>query len=167
MKHAVVFKGLLHGSAHVWLWRKSGGKIEVLVQRRAARKINWPHLYDKSSGGHICLGEEPLQTAVRKVGYELGLKLEEPQLCLVGVNRWRMKLGDLGLYENEFQWVYKAEVSEPQLVLASHEVEAVVWKPLSLLMQEVRDPETRGLYVPYGTRYFNLLFNDLSRSRAA
>src|SRR6185437_14215939 len=100
-------------SAHVWLWRKTSGKVEILTQKRAAGKINWPCMFDKSAGGHICLGEETLQAAIRRTSHELGVKLENTRLCLLGVNRWWARLGDLDLYENEFQWIYAAEVSDP------------------------------------------------------
>src|SRR5258708_32182808 len=84
-KHAVVLKGLRHGAVHVWFWRGGAEGAEILLQKRAASKINWPGRFDKSAGGHIAFGEQPLDTAVRKARSELGLSVKPEDLQQVGV----------------------------------------------------------------------------------
>src|SRR4051812_44466637 len=100
-KYEVVVNGLLHGSAHVWIWRREGQKLRVLVQQRATRKIYWPGMIDKSAGGHSFLGEDPLATALRKLKQEIGVTAAADQLQLIGTHHWRAVLDDMGLVDNE------------------------------------------------------------------
>lgn len=58
-KQEIGVMGLLHGAAHVWLWRAADEGIEMLLQKRAVTKVSWPGRLDKSAGGHIKFGENP------------------------------------------------------------------------------------------------------------
>lgn len=158
LKHEVAFRGLLHSVAHVWLWRNRGGYAEVLVQKRAATKVNWPGLYDKSAGGHLAFGEEPLEAAVRRVHEELGIKLKPSQLQLAGVHRWFAELGNTDLIENELQWVYLAEVKNPQIILDQREVQMTYWKTvIELTAEACAGNELAQQYAPYGRPYYLML----------
>ena len=44
------------------------------------RKDSFPGCYDISSAGHISAGDEPLETALRELEEELGIKAEPEQL---------------------------------------------------------------------------------------
>src|SRR4051812_27175782 len=104
LKNDVLQNGLLHGAAHVWMWRRNQGRVEVLLQRRAAQMATFPNLLDISAAGHIDGGEAPLAAALREAHEELGLTLTAEQLPLIGMIRWIMPVGDTGLTENEFRW---------------------------------------------------------------
>ena len=45
-------EGFPHRTSHLWLVRKRGGRIQVLLQKRAMTK-SFPGCYDISSAGHI------------------------------------------------------------------------------------------------------------------
>ena len=86
-KDEVFSKGLLHGAAHVWIWRIKDGIPEVLLQKRAPNKRTWPNRYDISAAGHIDLGETPLDTALREANEEIGLNVTPDKLKHFGVHR--------------------------------------------------------------------------------
>ena len=154
-------KGLLHAAAHVWLWRRRHGDVELLLQKRAAGILTWPGRLDISAAGHVDLGEEPLRTAVRETREELGLSLAAEDLRLIGVTRARARVDDSKLIENEFQWVYLAKAPDDALHLEADETAAVTWKRLAQLQAELADPALRVRYVPHGPIYFAMLFDAL------
>ena len=100
-KLQAVIEGWLHGSAHIWLWRRQNGQLQVLLQKRSGSKINWPGWLDKSAGGHILYGEQPIEAAMRKVHTELGLTLDSEQFKFVGVNHWLAAIDGVSLVEND------------------------------------------------------------------
>jgi len=155
-KLKAVMEGTLHGSAHVWVWRRAGRDIEVLVQKRATTKINWPGRLDKSAGGHITYGEQPIETAVRKAQAELGLTLLPGQLQLAGVRHWKAPVDDADMVENDLQWLYIVELPHPALSVPTGEVQEVIWKSLATLKSETGD-DSMKLYVPYGKPYLMML----------
>lgn len=155
---------LLHGNAHIWVWRKTkGGAVELLLQRRANTKLTWPGLLDISAAGHIDLGETPLQAALREAEEELDLKLQPADLYCYGVNRCYLPVDDTGLVEQEFQWLYLVESSDQTLKLRQEEVGEVLWRSLSDCRADWSSPETARAYVPHGTAYFTLLLAALDR----
>lgn len=158
-KLKAIMEGVLHGSAHVWIWRRAGDDIEVLVQRRAAVKINWPGRLDKSAGGHITYGEQPIEAAIRKAQVELGLELTPEQMQLAGVRYWTSPVDGADMVENEFQWIYIAELADPQIKVPTAEVEAVEWRRLDTLLSATNGSQ----YVPYEPLYFGMLSETIGR----
>jgi len=159
-KQEIVVRGLLHATGHIWLWRYHEQHVEVLVQRRAHVKINWPGLYDKSAGGHVRLHETPLSAALRKADDELGIVLTPEELQLVGVVRWRGVIGDIGLVENELQWLYIAEARSQFQCKPGKEVETVAWETLPALRRKFKRHSRR--FVPYDACYYSLILAALA-----
>jgi isopentenyldiphosphate isomerase len=162
-KLKAIMEGTLHGSAHVWIWRHTREGVEVLLQKRSSAKINWPKRFDKSAGGHITYGEEPLDAAIRKAKAELGLVLPPAELQLIGVCHWHAPVDGADMLENDFQWLYIVELPDPKLTLPTTEVESVIWKPVTALRQEV-DNDAGKRYVPYGQLYYQMLQDAITRS---
>ena len=44
-------EGIQHRTAHLWIARKKGGNIELLLQKRCMEKDSFPGCYDISSAG--------------------------------------------------------------------------------------------------------------------
>jgi isopentenyl-diphosphate delta-isomerase len=150
-------QGVLHGVAHVWIWRQNGKHIEVLWQQRARSKMTWPGLFDISAAGHINLGETPLDAAIRETQEEIGLDVATADLMLFNVFRTSLLSGDS--IENEFQWLYSLELQEDcDFTLQASEVDTVLWKPLSTLRAACKDSG----YVPHGSLYYQLVLEMLS-----
>jgi isopentenyldiphosphate isomerase len=163
-KGEVLRDGLLHAAAHMWMWRRNQGRIEVLLQRRASIMLTYPNLLDVSAAGHLDGGEDPLTTAMRETKEEVGIAISASQLLLIAVVRCRLLVGDTGMVENEFQWVYLVELPvDTSFTLGQDEVDALIWKPLDTLKADIANPTTYKQYVPHGQAYFATLFEALDR----
>lgn len=163
-KNAVFTKGLLHGAAHVWMWRSGDNGPEVLLQKRAASKRTWPNCYDISAAGHIDLGEEPLDAAIRETKEEIGLDITEDQFKLIGVERAHM-MAPTGDLENEFEWLYLLHIpNETVFTMQEIEVASVEWKPLGDFKQETTGQAVN--YVTHGERYYTLVAEEIERAAA-
>jgi len=150
-KDEVFSKGLLHGAAHVWIWRIKDGIPEVLLQKRAPNKRTWPNRYDISAAGHIDLGETPLDTALREANEEIGLNVTPDKLKHFGVHRAHLETEN-GAIENEFQWLYSLELmDDTAFSLQASEVESLVWLPVSKFKADC----TNEQYVPHTKLYYS------------
>ncbi|WP_331496835.1 hypothetical protein [Roseburia hominis] len=49
-------EGIRHRTAHVWIFRRRGGVVQILLQKRSDNKDSDPGCYDISSAGHILRG---------------------------------------------------------------------------------------------------------------
>lgn len=155
--------GALHGNAHVWIWRKSGGAIEVLVQLRAAGKKTWPNHLDISAAGHIDFDETPIQAAVRETREELGLTLDVSQLKLLFVHHQHMKDETSGVIENEFQWVYGYELTGAVAMrYQQSEVGATTWLTLADFERLSTAKNAAQPLVPHGDAYFKSLLRGVA-----
>jgi len=156
-KDTVYGEGLLHGAAHVWIWRRSDKGPEVLLQKRAASKRTWSNLFDISAAGHIDLGESPKEAAVRETVEEIGLSISHSQLYKVGVHRFRVDVDEKNT-ENEFRWVFLLELhDETKLKLQESEVALTKWITLSELESGVLP--NSGDFVPQGDDYYEMVVN--------
>jgi len=154
-KHDIFSNGLLHGAAHVWLWRAKNGSAEILLQKRAAGKQTWPNKYDISAAGHINLGEDPLAAAIRETKEEIGLDISQSDLRLFSLQRANL-MADNGYIENEFQWLYLLETTNEQAFnLQATEVAYLEWKTLLGFKRETLENKLKGRYVPHGDNYFS------------
>lgn len=158
--------GALHGASHVWIWRRTSGSIEILLQRRATDKATWAGHLDISAAGHIDAGETPLIAALRETNEELGLAVHTKDLKLITVHRANLTadLGGQEVIENEFQFVYLHEMtaSTDKIKLFDGEVDETYWIPLNEL-QNVIDGVSDDVIVPHGQSYFSVLFEFLSQ----
>jgi isopentenyldiphosphate isomerase len=149
-KNEVFEQGLLHGAAHVWIWRHADNGLEVLVQRRAEGKRTWPNLLDISAAGHIDLGENPVDAAVRETSEEIGLAVGPEDLNLISKRRDRL-VTEPDVIENEWRWVYCYELAaDTRFELQTKEVGAIEWKSYAVFKAEVLNNERKQLYVPQG-----------------
>ena len=149
-KDDVFAKGLLHGAAHVWIWRNNNGQTEVLLQKRAANKRTWPNRLDISAAGHIDVGEGSLTVALRETSEEIGIDVEPELLEEIVVVKAYM-IAENEAIENEFQWLYLLELANDiKFSLQETEVDSLVWKRLDDFAQD----SSSELYVPHGKEYY-------------
>lgn len=150
-----IYSGKLHGSSHVWIWRRNKDSAEILLQKRAQDKRTWPGKFDISAAGHIDLGEDPLTAAIREAKEEINLNIAPTDLKLINVHRSHIQT-DHGDIENEFAFVYILELAKNSHFELKHdEVESLEWKDLKDFAQEV----TYSLenYVPHSLFYYMTL----------
>ncbi len=74
-------EGLLHGEVHVLIFNEEG---EILFQRRGPNQETFPRLLDASVGGHVNIGEEFLEAAIRELKEETGIGAEKKELIYLG-----------------------------------------------------------------------------------
>ena len=80
-------EGIQHRTAHLWIARKKGGNIELLLQKRCMEKDSFPGCYDISSAGHIPAGMDYVPSALRELREELGVTAKEEDLIFCGKKR--------------------------------------------------------------------------------
>ncbi len=145
-------------AAHVWIWRRGTGGIEVLLQKRATTKPTWPGYWDISVAGHINADETAVQSAVREAREEIGLVLNEHALYFIFSLRTPLDL-------REIDHVYMHELAEEvPFRFDDGEVEELRWVAIDEFVSWTKQPEDYGL-VPQGDEYFALLMTNLHRLR--
>lgn len=161
-KSEVLRKGLLHGAAHVWVWRHRAGQVEILLQQRADGMMTFPGMLDISAAGHIDPGEEVLVTAIRECREELDLEVTDKDLYFVMAHKRALPVTGTELIENECVWVYLFELKQSvDLTLEAGEVSTVVWKSLASFKSDIGNPVAQRQYVPHSPAYFAVLFEAL------
>lgn len=144
------------GTVHVWLYRKTGGATEVLLQKRAASKPVRPGEFDISAAGHIDAGESSIETAVREASEELGLTIAPDELELASV----IRKTDL---KKSIAFVYLYEVDDSFTVtFTDGEVESVSWVPLDEFLAMTKNP-TQYKLAAHGNGYYTILTERLER----
>jgi len=134
--------GYWHRVVHVWIINRKG---DVVIQKRSNDKETWPGLWDISSAGHVSHPDNSLESAMREMEEELGLKLEKDQLQLA----FQTKIESLlkgGTYINKEHidvYLVQMDVDLSTLVLQQSEVSAVKYIPHKELFEGFRrnDPE--------------------------
>lgn len=115
---------------------------EVLLQKRCATKDSYPDTWDLSCGGHITAGEDSLETAVRELEEELGLKARPEELEFVGSFKASARPAP-DFVNNSFNDMYilrtEAEISE--LRFQEEEISALKYVPI----REFREMVRRGV----------------------
>lgn len=123
--------GIRHRTAHIWIARKIMGKWQVLLQKRAMTKDSFPGRYDTSSAGHIQAGDEPLESAIRELGEELGIIARPEQLEFAGTFKiqYEKEFHNKLFKDNEvaFVYVYLDEVDINQVSVQEEELDCVEW----------------------------------------
>jgi len=147
-------KGLWHRTAHVWV---INSKDEILLQRRAINKRNFPDTWDISAAGHISAGEEPLHAAWRETKEEIGLDISQNDLKFLGTVTQEFILNNGTYIDNEFQNVYlvKVDIGINQLRLQKEELKALKWIKISEFKKWVE--EKKFDLVPHPEEYKILL----------
>lgn len=149
-------KGLRHRTAHIWVTREEGGRVQVLLQKRAANKDSFPGRYDTSSAGHIQAGDEPEESAIRELEEELGIRAKPEELIFAGTFAIAYEKEFYGKMfrdsEIAFVYVYTGQVDAAALTLQEEEVERVDWFDLDTVLRGVAIHDKTFCVPPDGLR---------------
>ena len=133
-------EGIRHRTAHIWIVKETEGKKQVLLQKRAMNKDSFPGRFDTSSAGHIQAGDEPMESAIRELGEELGIYAVPSDLKYAGnfEIKYEKVFHDRIFKDNEvaFVFIYDKPVDIDDLVLQKEEVETVEWFDLEETYRE-------------------------------
>ena len=152
MKSEAHKKGLWHRAVHIWMYNSKG---EILIQLRARKKELHPNLWDISAAGHVSAYEEPIISAVREIGEELGLQVKKENLEFFKIRKNKSRYKNLK--NNEFHYIYflKFEGNIQKLKFTDGEVQEIRFLPNKKLEQELKfNPEK---YVPHGDYWFEVI----------
>jgi len=105
-----------HRAVHVLVFNRRG---ELFLQKRSMKKDCFPGTWDSSASGHLDQGETYDACAIREVGEELGVHLEQTPARLFKVDA----CAETG---HEFVWVYRCEHEGP-FSLHPEEIETGGW----------------------------------------
>ncbi len=145
--------GICHRTAHIWIAKKENGRYKVLLQKRAMNKDSFPGRYDTSSAGHIQAGDEPIESALRELGEELGIKAEAEDLDFAGTFRIQYEKEFHGkmFRDNEvaFVFVYQKQVDIADLTIQKEELDGVSWFDLEETYEACKNHDQK-FCVPIG-----------------
>ena len=139
--------GILHGASHVYIRKWEQGRLWFLLQRRSRNKDSFPGCLDVSSAGHVELGSDFLQTALRELHEELGLKVSADALRALFDQRVEQREIFWGepFLDCEINRIYLLlSVPEPgELRLQTEELSEVLWLPAEEILFALHrnDPE--------------------------
>lgn len=111
--------GIFYRTIYVLVFNDQG---EVLIQKRSPSKDLYPNCWDLSVGGHVNFGKSYLETAVREVGEELGITINE--IDLVRKGEVLVKLPNAGEYFNIFEYTLN---SNQVISINSEEIGKTKW----------------------------------------
>ncbi len=144
-RESVHTNGDLHGTSHIWIVKKRQDKdgILVLLQRRSKNKDSFPGCLDTSSAGHIESGGSFLDTALRELREELGIKAEEAELIFM----FRLRTHKEGFFhnkpfvDNQISNVYLLNRSpeDSEIKIQKSEIEEVVWQDYDYVLDRLKN----------------------------
>lgn len=88
-----------HRAVHIWFINSKG---ELLIQKRAAKKVNWPNHWDISVGGHVEAGQTTFTAAIREIKEETGFILTPEDLEFLFTQKHSSIHGGKNYNNNEF-----------------------------------------------------------------
>lgn len=135
-------KGIRHRTAHVWIVRKRGDEIQVLLQKRSENKDSHPGCYDISSAGHIPAGTDYVVSALRELREELGVNAKPDDLRYCGQMAFQYEGEFHGqtFKDNQVSNIYLMWLNKPEseFVLQEDEVSEVHWFNLNECIRKVK-----------------------------
>lgn len=137
-------KGLWHRVIHVWIYNSKG---KILLQLRSKEKPTCPNVWDISVAGHITAGNEPLDSALREVREEIGLKIKKQDLDFFKIQKGELRYKPT--IDNEFYYIYflKFDGDIKKLKLQKEEVERIKFFTPKEIRKNLKEHPKR--YVQY------------------
>lgn len=136
--------GFYHKPVWIWIINSKG---QILVQKRATTKKNFPNLWDMPSAGHVSAGETSIQGAIRETEEELGLKTIESDYIYVAEY-----IADIS-WELAQLYLLKMDKDISDMQLQVEEVAEVKWVNL----KEFKELFYSSDFVPFDDEYKTLV----------
>lgn len=138
----------LTGNSHIWFWKTDGETTEIMLQKRSQNLTSRPGWYHISAGGHINVGETPVEAAVREAKEEMNIDINASELHFV----YSLKLASRDIV-NVFLCQLKGD---EQFTHTDGEVDSYEWRTLENWKEITADAEKHNL-VPQGEMRFRML----------
>lgn len=159
MKSDAHKNGWFHPSTHIWFYTNNR---EVLLQQRAKNKDTHPMLWDVSVAGHIGAGEDVLDSALREIEEEIGIKVNKADLQKIGYFKEVHKHSD-DLIDCEYHHTFLCELKVPfnSLTKQESEVKALQLMSISQFETELKNKTLCKKYVPHSDKYYSFVIKTL------
>lgn len=96
-------QGLLHREVHVWFYTP---KSEIIFQHRAKDKDTYPDLLDATVGGHVEIGDDYEQTALKEMEEETGVNASKDDLVFIQTTQRKTHDQITGKINNVIRAIY-------------------------------------------------------------
>jgi isopentenyl-diphosphate delta-isomerase len=132
-------QGLKHRAISVILYRKKPGRVEILLQKRAATKPVFPSLWSNTCCTNMRPGDEYLPRAVSRLYEEMGIQIEQSSLRrLYSFSYQADDLAHPGWCENELDTVIVGEW-DGEVVCNPDEAEDYQWMEYENMRQDIQE----------------------------
>lgn len=140
-------EGIRHRTSHLWLARRRGAEIQLLLQKRSANKEAFPSCYDVSSAGHIPAGEDYETSALRELREELGVSAARGELIHCGDRNvvWDGEFGGRPFHDRQHSRVFMMwkDLDEGAFRVDGIEVDSVRWMDFAQCVRGVQNDSFR------------------------
>ncbi len=135
LRSIVHTNGLWHRAVHIYFYKKTGNKLDILVHLRSAKKDLKPNCWDTRFGGHVRSGQTIDQAALEEVREETGLDIDLNHLTFGYIKKRK------NFPNNEFYHVYFYNYTDDmgKLKFLDEEVQMVKWMGLEDIAQDIKN----------------------------
>ena len=154
--------GLWHRAVHIWILNPKG---ELLLQQRAEQKENYGGYWDISAAGHVSAGETSIESALREIEEELGVKIRERELISFGTVIQQKVINNETYINNEYNdlFIIEKDIPLPEMTMQKSEVQDlkyILWRELKEMVESndeqlVPHPEEYELLFQYLEKKFS------------
>lgn len=158
MKSGVLARGLWHRTARVFIYDSAG---RILLQLRAKDKELFAGLWDVGAAGHVAVGEEYAEAAIREAKEELGIDVKKDDLNLLMIEKCQTPWGNI--QENVFAATYLVRVDREIKEFKIQEKEVQTVRFISADALETEQKNNPGIFTPHGGNYWSLLVDEVKK----
>jgi diphosphomevalonate decarboxylase len=139
-------QGKLHRAFSIFILRKLEGRIEILLQQRSSIKYHSPSLWSNTCCGHPRPRENIIEAAERRLYEEMGFCAK---LQTIGQFRYTAKLSNVGLIENELDYVLIGFCERNEFQINLNEVQNYCWVDVLALRADLQEnPQKYTIWLP-------------------
>jgi isopentenyl-diphosphate Delta-isomerase len=163
VKEDVHYQGKWFGSVHVWIYNSKG---EVLLQQRAKTKQAQHLKWGVSCGGHMAAGELPIESAIRELREETGLRLPRSAFKYVGAKKSYGYEPDAKWYTREFISVYLVRYDGPERRIRRQisEVESLQFIPIRVFAKRIANKKSRAQFMNYSKAHYVFAIREIKKA---
>lgn len=128
---------------------------EIMLQLRNKNKKLFPDLWDFSVAGHIDSGGNEIDTAVREIEEEIGLKVKKEELQFYKIKKLNPKYKQYTDNKHVYVFLLKKDIEIKELKIQKEEVQELKWISLNAFEKELENNKEK--YVPHGEYWFEII----------
>lgn len=139
----IYMDGNLHRTVHIWVINSNK---ELLVQKRSPKKDTYPDLWAISTAGHVKAGEASIESALRELKEELGIKAIDKDLQYLFSIRRKDDMGDIHINTIDDVYLVEADLDVENTKLQFSELTDIKYVYYEYLEQIFKNKDSH--YVP-------------------